>query len=77
MGDVGEAGQAPGEDFAEAGGAVQFAVTGRTGEKDGGIVAGCFRGCECGGEGGPAGFGEDLLGQVREGSAHDCPLPLP
>ncbi|WP_124269629.1 hypothetical protein [Streptomyces sp. ADI96-02] len=40
-------------------------------------MAGFLRGGECDGEGRPAGFGEDLLGQVRERLAGNCRLLFP
>lgn len=71
-----EAVQPPGQDVADRGGGVEFPPSGGFGEQDGRGVASLLDVSEGGGQGGPAGLGEDLLGQVGECLADEGGLPL-
>ncbi|WP_405409739.1 hypothetical protein [Streptomyces decoyicus] len=51
-------------------------MAGGLGEGRGGVVAGNRCVVEGGGESEPVGFGEDLLGQVRERPSYEGGLPL-
>jgi hypothetical protein len=72
-GKTGGAAQPPDQDVADGVRGAQFAPGGCLGEQTGGLLAGCFGVGEGGGQRVPAGFGQDLLRQVRQRAAR-CPV---
>lgn len=75
-GPLGEALEAPGEDLGRGAGVVEGSLLGCLVEEVGGVVAGRFGVDEGGGEGGPGGVVEDLVGVGGDGLAYALGVPF-